>query len=1341
MENKSEIIFQILDWNCYEEPDEEDVEFFKIRLYGRDKNNNTVFVRVDGYTPYFYIEIPIHWRDNTVKIFVDKLKKIVGKEYENSLREFEVVEKHKFKGFTNNKIYKFLMLCFNSHIGFRKFEWALRRPIYDRNLARNKRFYKAYETNIEPMLRCMHIKKLNSCGFVRIDKYNILDKNESTISDINISTKWTNLNNYEETLTQKFIIASFDIECTSCDGGFPQAERIEDKVIQIGTTFHKYGETECFYRHIITLGSCDDINGADVESYDTEPEVLIAWTKLIKRINPDIMTGWNIFGFDYLYLYERSKLLKCHKQFSKLSRLVDDVSNFVDKTLSSSALGDNRLRYYDMNGRVNIDLMKDVQRNHNLTSYKLDSVASHFIREKIDIINLKTKSSEISTRDTYGLKSDQYITIYYNDGLSDNKYLDGKKFKIIKLNKNTITVNFILDDEIFNNKEFKFFWCQAKDDVEPKDIFRLQEGNSSDRAIIAKYCLQDCELCNKLMIKLQVITNNIGMSNVCSVPFSYIFLRGQGVKLFSLVAKVCREKKYVIPVIRKKKNQTDKEKENEGYEGAYVYTPDKGVYYVPIVVLDYASLYPSVMMQLNLSHEMLVMNKDYEILKGYKYNKVTYNNSDGTQTTCTFAQKEDGTLGIIPEILRNLLGARKATKKLMKNENDPFKKSVYNGLQLAYKVTANSLYGQTGAPTSPIYLKEIAASTTSGGKQMLKIAEYYMENDFPSIITRLYKNIDNNKKFRKILKKEYRDYIQYLDKKKKNVDNIDEEKKKMNKKIKEIKKLLKEVFERYTIKPKTIYGDTDSVFIKCGLRDKDGNEATDKDALKYSIELGKLGGDLIKIRLDYPHDLEYEKTFWPFVIITKKRYVGMLYEFDINKSYQKSMGIVLKRRDNPDIVKIMVGGIVKKILIEKSPENAIKFTHHVLREMLDNKYPLYKFVTTKTLKRRYENRSQIVHAVLADRMKERDPGNAPQINDRIAYAAVIVDEKKIIKIKTERRNKGLREFLDLLNNNKNIKSFISDLIIIVKKIILNYYNNIDIDLEVVGNYVNINYGSDEWKILKIKLEKEVDQLKRTKIYVKKCIQFSLYKINDISKNKLDNEVIPKAAREIMEQSYKIIENYTKSINDYNKKIKYFKSEIKELTEGIQIKNGKAIDDEEYHKKIKFYKKTIEEMSENIKFKNNIDYKDLINKAYSCYLEKKVLAKSALIQGDIVEDPKFIVKNKLELDYLYYIICQMMKPSIQFLELLIDNPKKIFDKYIYEEENKRSGKLDIGIYLNDKNSNIDNFEGIDVNFKKNNNVKDIKSKKKLKRKVKKINEKYKTNIKKNDKGKIMLDMVF
>ena len=67
--------------------------------------------------------------------------------------------------------------------------------------------------------------------------------------------------------------------------------------------------------------------------------------------------------------------------------------------------------------------------------------------------------------------------------------------------------------------------------------------------------------------------------------------------------------------------------------------------------------------------------------------------------------------------------------------------------------------------------------------------------------------------------------------------------------------------------------------------------------------MGIITGELVKKRLPFPHDLEYEKTYWPFLILTKKRYVGNKYEFDPNKYKQDCMGIVLKRRDNAPIVK------------------------------------------------------------------------------------------------------------------------------------------------------------------------------------------------------------------------------------------------------------------------------------------------------------------------------------------------------------------------------------------------------------------------------------------------------
>ena len=257
----------------------------------------------------------------------------------------------------------------------------------------------------------------------------------------------------------------------------------------------------------------------------------------------------------------------------------------------------------------------------------------------------------------------------------------------------------------------------AKDDVKPQDIFRLQKGSADDRRIVAEYCIQDCALVNKLIARLCVVINSIGMSNVCIVPLSYLFLRGQGIKIFSLVAKECRQMNYLIPNLKK-----DKDTEHVGYEGATVFVPKIGFYKRPIAVLDYASLYPSSMIHKNLSHETFVDNAKYDNHPDYIYYDCEYNNADGTKTKCRYAKNKNGEMGVMPMILSKLLKQRKAVKKLMNSADDPFMKSIYDGLQLAYKVTANSLYGQIGSSVSPIYFKQIAASTTSTGREMLELA-------------------------------------------------------------------------------------------------------------------------------------------------------------------------------------------------------------------------------------------------------------------------------------------------------------------------------------------------------------------------------------------------------------------------------------------------------------------------------------------------------------------------------------------------------------------------------------------------------------------------------------------
>ena len=143
-----------------------------------------------------------------------------------------------------------------------------------------------------------------------------------------------------------------------------------------------------------------------------------------------------------------------------------------------------------------------------------------------------------------------------------------------------------MDFEIDINKKSKFRWCLAKDDVSPQDIFRLTNEGPSKRAIVAKYCFQDCNLVHNLMIKNDIYTAMVEQAKICSVPIEFIAMRGQGIKLLSFIAKECRKKNMFMPMLNKSGG-------GDGYEGAIVLEPKVGLYRDnPVAVNDYSSLYP-----------------------------------------------------------------------------------------------------------------------------------------------------------------------------------------------------------------------------------------------------------------------------------------------------------------------------------------------------------------------------------------------------------------------------------------------------------------------------------------------------------------------------------------------------------------------------------------------------------------------------------------------------------------------------------------------------------------------------------------------------------------------------
>jgi DNA polymerase elongation subunit (family B) len=1003
--NDKKILFQIIDWseNCdvITEVDENDREYenklYTIRVYGRDEENNSIFLKIKNFKPYFYIQIPIKWKDNEVRSLINHFKFNVNKYALNGFDTYEVEEKHNFYGFTDYSKFKFIKLIFFNITAFYAFKKLINeKSNYPPEIFKKPTKIKIFESVIKPMLKYLHIKDVLACGWIEVSNFKKLSSS-LTYCNRNISCDWEDTVSVKMDKVQKFIIASYDIECMSSTGLFPNALLDGDCITQIGTVFSYYGDNEPYMTHIITLNSCDRIKGLEntiIECYDNERQVLKAWTKLIQRIDPDIITGYNINKFDFKYMHDRAEKLGVLSDLQMLSRHKNEPSKYItpenSKAGSSKAFGDNELFYFQMDGRVLIDLMTYARRNLSLSSYKLDNVASTYINEKIKKFVNFDKTSIIYTNSVYGIKEEQFITISYFDGLTDNTHDD--KYKILKIDNDgelidgkkfcKIIVDGIVPMDIMKYK--KINWCHAKDDVSPKDLFRLFKGNGYDRGIIAKYCIMDCVLVIKLLEKLQVLNNNIGMANVCYVPLSYIFMRGQSVKAHSLVSKVCMLENHLIPDLEKASNL------DEGkYEGAIVFPPKRAIYYEPVIVLDYSSLYPSTAICYNISHETSVMDGKYDNLEGYKYHSITFD-VDGTSETWRYAEKLDGTKGIIPRILDELLKKRSSVKKLMEKTEDPFLKKIYDGLQLAYKVTANSIYGLLGAKVSPIYLKQLAPSITAGGRFMLEYSRTFIQDPFSKLIN---KSLDNYEEFKVFAIEYFKEFPDYRFIMKNNYENkeqfIDYFYKKINTLIENDKR----------VKPKVIYGDTDSVFFTLKLHNIEDKKIIN-ETLPICIEIGHLAGETICKTLPEPEKQVYEKTYYPFIQLGKKMYVGNLYEDDDQHFYQKSMGIVLKRRDNAKIVKVVVGGVVDFILNKRDNEKAVQYVRNILKKIVRGEYTIDNFIISKTLKGNYKKRESISHAYLADKIAARDPGNKPDVNDRIPYVYFVTPKK--VKLQGEK---------------------------------------------------------------------------------------------------------------------------------------------------------------------------------------------------------------------------------------------------------------------------------------------------------------------------------------------------
>jgi len=259
------------------------------------------------------------------------------------------------------------------------------------------------------------------------------------------------------------------------------------------------------------------------------------------------------------------------------------------------------------------------------------------------------------------------------------------------------------------------FMGTGKDDM-PYHLIPEKFKTPEGRKELADYCVKDCKLVVDLFDKLKKVVNLVQMGQVTGCFAVDILNRGQGIRTITLMQYYCKEKNIFIP-------RTDKQ--SDGFQGAVVLPPKKGMYKDAVICVDFASLYPSIMRALNMCYSTLVTNEeiekngwvegedvrtvpDYDWVDGRL--KVTHNPDNCSFLTTKLRQ------GILPLMLATMYNERKRVKKEMKKHYGTDDYAVLDGKQLALKVVMNSVYGFTGAKKGYLPEPRIASSVTKYGR-------------------------------------------------------------------------------------------------------------------------------------------------------------------------------------------------------------------------------------------------------------------------------------------------------------------------------------------------------------------------------------------------------------------------------------------------------------------------------------------------------------------------------------------------------------------------------------------------------------------------------------------------
>jgi DNA polymerase elongation subunit (family B) len=884
-----------------------------IRCYGMLENSETVCLNIKNFKRWMYIKPP----QNKIIDFAAAINfKEKAKRATNIFNlDIRIENKRELYFAGDREVHTYIKVLFKTFSDFYMFRTRLKLTKTNNSFTIDGDIYTTQEDFVGEILQFTSSYDIPTSGWIcaSVMKAETVYTTCGREYDIFLSEKIIKIKKEVKYLPPpKPVVLSYDIECYSSNySAMPNAQLPSNVVFQISAILN--GE-----RFLFTLIGKEEnnyfIEGVCVYTFDTERSLLISFGKFVKKSGANVIIGYNIFGFDIKYLMDRAKYNNCYIDFCNQQFKTTAAVKEKKASWSSSAYGYNEFIYFDIEGRLIIDLLPVVRRAFKLVNYRLDTVAGEILGAR-------------------------------------------------------------------------------KDPIKPKDIFQSYEagvlGNDISKLIlVGKYCVKDSELVYKMFEKMAIWVELSEMATIFNVPIEYLFMRGQQIKAFSQIYKYCTQNNIIV-------QRNAYSTMNSTYEGATVFDSRRGLY-DNVVTLDFASLYPSIIIAFNIDYSTYIREEDWDKYKEEEYNEFKWeehSNCIHCESAKSLKKKTiccshvhrflKSPRGVIPIILENLLSKRKEVKKELKAATDELVKILLDKRQLGYKVSANSIYGMFGVTSDGGMLPLLPAAmvVTYNGRRMVALAAAEIQQSFGG---------------------------------------------------------------------RVIYGDTDSNFVK--FNDK----KTTQELWDYCLYVEKH----INSKFPPPIRLEFEpRIYKKLLMLSKKRYITLSCDREGNIVKEiDSKGSVLVRRDSSILVKVLYKTLVRAIFDGAGLEDIIEKIEIYMSLIFRRAMPLSVFIKSSSLKKddEYkfpplpkctEERNALLkrkrmtevqyyeklpgHVQLARRMRAR--GQDAPAGARIEYVvtnAFFTNEKKSKKIEEVEYFKRHRDILriDYLCYVKQLINPIDDLI-------------------------------------------------------------------------------------------------------------------------------------------------------------------------------------------------------------------------------------------------------------------------------------------------------------------------